>query len=78
MTTLCNVHHPDLLIFFYLFICLFIDEEDGNALAVGCTAFNRCVVDTESLFDYQSCQYSILDTTLWLPKGVRFNFGALT
>lgn len=39
MTTLCNVAQPDILIFFYLLIYLFIDEEEGNGLAVGCTAF---------------------------------------
>lgn len=41
MTTLCKVALPDILIFFYLFIYLFIDEEEGNALAVGYTAFKR-------------------------------------
>ena len=39
MTTLCNVAHRDILIFFYIFICLFIDEEEGNGLAEGYTAF---------------------------------------
>lgn len=42
MTTLRNVSHPDIFIFFYLFIYLFIDEEAGNGLAVGCTAFKHC------------------------------------
>lgn len=41
MTTLCNVAQTDILIFCYLFIWLFIDEEEGNALAVGCAAFKR-------------------------------------
>lgn len=50
MTTLCNVAHPDVLIFFYLFIYLFIDEEDGNGLAVGCAAFIRYSVDSLSLY----------------------------
>lgn len=36
MTALCCVAHADILIFFYLCICLFIDEEEGNALAEGC------------------------------------------
>lgn len=38
MTTLCKVALPDILIFFYLFIYLFIDEEEGNGLAVGYAA----------------------------------------
>lgn len=52
MTPLCNVAHPDILIFLYLCIYLFIDEEDGNGLAVGCTAFERHFVDSSSLFGY--------------------------
>lgn len=36
MTALCCVAHADILIFFYLCICLFIDEEEGNALAESC------------------------------------------
>lgn len=38
MTALCCVAHADILIFFYLCICLFIDEEEGNALAESCAA----------------------------------------
>lgn len=53
MTTLCNVAHPDILIFFYLFIYLFIDEEEGNGLAVGCTAFKRYFLASLGSFDYQ-------------------------
>lgn len=53
MTTLCKVALPDILIFFYLFIYLFIDEEEGNGLAVGYAAlffflllfFKRWLVD---------------------------------
>lgn len=41
ITALCNVAIPDILLLFYLFICLFIDEEAGNVLAVGCTAFKK-------------------------------------
>ena len=57
MTALCNVAHPDILIFFYLCIYLFIDEEDGNGLAVGCTAFKRHLVDSLSVHDNRYCQY---------------------
>lgn len=54
MTTLCNVAHPDILIFFYLCIYLFIDEGDGNGLAVGCAALKDISVDSSSLFH---CKY---------------------
>lgn len=46
MTTLCNVARADILIFFYLCMSLFIDEGDGNGLAVGCAAFERHCVDS--------------------------------
>lgn len=55
MTALCNVAHPDILIFFYLFIYLFIDDEEGNGLAVGCTACRRYFVDSLGLFDDKYC-----------------------
>lgn len=51
MSPLCNVAHPDILIFLYLCIFLFIDEEDGSGLAVGCAAFERRFVSSSSLFD---------------------------
>lgn len=51
MTPLGNVAHPDILILFYLCIFLFIDEEDGSGLAVGCAAFERHFVSSSSLFD---------------------------
>lgn len=51
MTALCNVAHTDILIFFYSLIYLFIDEEDGNCLAVGCTAFKLYFMDSLCLSD---------------------------
>lgn len=64
MTTLCNVAHPDVLIFFYLFIYLFIDEEAGNGLAVGCTAFKRHFVDYSGAFHYEYCHFLFLKVIL--------------
>lgn len=61
------------LIFFYLFIYLFIDEEDGNGLAVGCTAFKRHFADSLSLFEGESCHSLKGNGTLPAPKGARFD-----
>lgn len=49
MTALCNMAQPDILICFYLFIYLFIDDEEGNGLAVGCTACKGYFVDSLGL-----------------------------
>lgn len=42
--TICIIciilHHSDILLF-HIFIYLFIDEEEGNGLALGCTAFTK-------------------------------------
>lgn len=53
MSALCEVATSrPINTLFYLCICLFIDEEDGNALAVGCAALERRFVDSSSIFDY--------------------------
>lgn len=53
MTPLCAVATArHINTFFYLCICLFIDEEDGNALTVGCAALERRFVESSSIFDY--------------------------
>lgn len=54
---MCYVALPDILLLFYLYIYLLIDEEAGHGLSVGCTAFKRHIAEYLALFDYKYCHF---------------------